>query len=216
MSGSSNTPTCSSKPWPSLHFRTPRPSRCRFHQGRMRDGHLRPRSNFHLVDGRDPQGANLYFGLSRGGADRSVCPVAAFAVIEMASAERTVSRQELKIFVQHEANLSSGGRITEVEIGAFLGTGYTRARTSRAGASNRSDRRGSRRARIPEGEKHPVWYVGRSSGCTPMWLGRSTVLAALGWVVLPPGVLRQHTPERLLPKPRVKVDATADWGIAHQ
>jgi hypothetical protein len=28
-----------------------------------------------------------------------------------------------RVFVQHEANLSSGGRITEIEISAFLGTG---------------------------------------------------------------------------------------------
>ena len=28
-----------------------------------------------------------------------------------------------RVFVQHQANLSSGGRMTEIEIGAFLGTG---------------------------------------------------------------------------------------------
>ena len=28
-----------------------------------------------------------------------------------------------RVFVQHEANLSSGGRVTEIDIGTFLGTG---------------------------------------------------------------------------------------------
>ena len=28
-----------------------------------------------------------------------------------------------RVFVQHEANLSSGGRISEIEVGIFLGTG---------------------------------------------------------------------------------------------
>lgn len=28
-----------------------------------------------------------------------------------------------RVFIQHEANLAAGGRITEIEVGAFLGTG---------------------------------------------------------------------------------------------
>lgn len=28
-----------------------------------------------------------------------------------------------RVFIQHEANLSSGGRVSEIEIGAFLSTG---------------------------------------------------------------------------------------------